>query len=425
MKRELYNYRVLPGILQTGKKTLLTLSALEPQLAFEDSTTYKVEVWAMTRITHGDFTTKDNVFELQSKNGVLTFDFFFDLESEYLIRVFKKGNKDRLLELSVYAVDEDLFELRPLKGDFHVHSCRSDGKEHPAVVAANYRKAGFDFVPITDHLRYYPSVEAQEAFADVPLGMLIINGEEVHSPENIVHVVNFGSESSVNSIYEDDSDSYYEEVKQIMENEVIPYEDKFTYAASLWVARKIQERKGMAIFCHPHWINNTYNVPDSLSRAFLQAGFFDAFELIGGNSAHENNMQTAFYYQLRGEGINPPITGASDSHGTINKGLFDKMYTIVFAKDKTKEDIMAAVKNHMSAAVEVYEDSVNYSAHGSYRLVSYTRFLVENYFPLMQRITELEGILMREHLLGNTQASEFLSKMKDRTDEFYYEYSGK
>ncbi|HOO26638.1 MAG TPA: hypothetical protein PKW24_08510 [Clostridiales bacterium] len=425
MKTELYKYKVTPGIIKVGGKTSVKISALEPQLVFEEDKKYKLEVWCMTKVTYGDFASKNNVFLLSPINGELVFDFEFDTEAEYQIRVYKEGSRDKLFVLSVYAVMEDLFELRPLKGDFHVHSCRSDGKEHPAVVAANYRKAGFDFVPLTDHLRYSPSIEAQDAYKDLELGMLIINGEEVHSPENYVHVVNFGSESSVNSLFEDDTDPYYEEVEEIIKTRDIPYEDKFVYAANLWVVEKIKERGGLAIFCHPHWISDTYNVPDGLTRAFLKEGFFDAFELIGGNGAHENNMQTAFYYQLRGEGINPPITGASDSHGTINKGLFNKMFTIVFAKEKTKESIMQAVKDYQTVAVEVYEDSVNYTVHGSYRLVSYARYLLEYYFPLTQKIAEEEGILMRNYLFGDEESGARLAKLKNKTDDFYKEFSGK
>ena len=424
MQTHLYKYKITPGIVEKGKKTRLTVSALEPQLAFRDGVEYKVEVWALVRVTIGDYRSKNNELRLPAEEGKLSFDFYFDLESEYYIRVFEEGKKDRLLQLSVYALEEDLFNLRPLKGDFHVPSCRSDGKEHPAVAAANYRKAGFDFLAITDHLRFFPSLEAIEAFKDVSLGMLIITGEEVHTPENYVHVVNFGGESSVNELFEDDCDEYYEEVEKIIDTEVIDYEDKFTYAANLWAARKIQERGGLAIFCHPHWLNDTYNVPDSLTRAFLKAGFFDAFELVGGNSAHENNMQTAFYYQMRSEGVNPPIVGASDSHGTINTKLFDRKFSLVFVAEKSKESIIEAVKDHMSVAVEVYEDSVNYTVHGSYRLVSYARFLLENYFPLVQKTCEEEGILMRNFLFGDERAGKRLEELKNKTDEFYKEFSG-
>jgi predicted metal-dependent phosphoesterase TrpH len=61
----------------------------------------------------------------------------------------------------------------PLRGDFHVHSRHSDGKEEPAVVCANYRRDGFDFLAITDHRRYFPSLRAIEAYKNIPTGLKI------------------------------------------------------------------------------------------------------------------------------------------------------------------------------------------------------------------------------------------------------------
>lgn len=424
MKTELYKYRIIPGIIKTNESTAVKISALEPQLAFSDNTEYRIEIWCLTRLTNADWMA-GNIFNVCGENGDLIFSYTFEFEAEYFVRVFKGRDIKHFLQMSVYAVEDDLFSLRPLKGDFHVHSCRSDGRESPAVLAANYRTAGFDFMAVTDHHRYFPSVEAQQAYEDVPLGLLLLNGEEVHSPDNYVHVIHFGGDSGVNELFENDQDIYYKEVQEIVDSEDLPHFDKFAYAANMWVAKKIREANGLAVFCHPHWINDTYNVPDSLSKAFLENGIFDVFELIGGQSSHENNMQTAFYYQLRSEGVKIPITGASDSHGTINRGLFNKMFTIVFAKDNSRDSIVNAVKDLLSVAVEVYEDSVNYSVHGSYRLVSYARFLMEHYFSLTEKLCQEEGILMLAHLRGDKDADARLAQLAARTDDFYKTYSGK
>jgi len=418
MKTELYKYSILPLIHPTRVPVKLRITAREPQLAFQPKKKYKIEVYSLVRPTAGAFQIAGNVFYPEPEDGALSIEFTFEDEAEYFVRVFNENESKHFLQLSVYAVEEDLFALRPLKGDFHVHTCRSDGKEHPAVAVANYREAGFDFTALTDHLRYEPSVEAQKAYQGVKLGMAIINGEEVHSPDNYVHVVNFGSESSVNALFEYDDDEYRLQVQEIVDKEDIPYHDKFVYAANRWVSERIRERGGLSIFCHPHWINNTYNVPDSLSRAFLENGVFDAFELIGGQSSHENNMQTAFFYQLRSEGYVIPITGASDSHGTINSTLFDKMFTVVFAGANESAPIIEAVKRGMSAAVEVFKGG-EYAVHGSYRLVSYTRFLLEYYFPHTRNLCAAQGRLMREYFEGVPQAGERLGELAGVIDDYY------
>ena len=52
-------------------------------------------------------------------------------------------------------------------------------------MCANYRRDGFDFLAITDHGRYYPSLEAIEAYKNIPTGLKIFRGEEVHRRETI------------------------------------------------------------------------------------------------------------------------------------------------------------------------------------------------------------------------------------------------
>ena len=96
-----------------------------------------------------------------------------------------------------------------------MHTCRSDGKQEPAIVCANYRKHGYDFFAITDHERYYPSLEAINAYKDVPIEFNICPGEEVHMPRDIPefgcdpHIVNFGGNYSVNGLV-DESDQIIE-----------------------------------------------------------------------------------------------------------------------------------------------------------------------------------------------------------------------
>ena len=40
-----------------------------------------------------------------------------------------------VVSFHVYALDEDLFALSPFKGDMHIHSTNSDGKNKPVEVA--------------------------------------------------------------------------------------------------------------------------------------------------------------------------------------------------------------------------------------------------------------------------------------------------
>jgi len=47
-------------------------------------------------------------------------------------------------------------------------------------VASSCRKIGLDFVTITDHGKYFPSIEVIDTFKDLDLDFKIFPGEEVH-----------------------------------------------------------------------------------------------------------------------------------------------------------------------------------------------------------------------------------------------------
>ncbi|MCL2518459.1 MAG: hypothetical protein FWF15_07860 [Oscillospiraceae bacterium] len=428
MKNEMYFYNIYPRLINVGKETLITIEPLLPSRAeFNSETEYQIEILPMTRYSRVFNQSPDNKIVLKGENNKLQFKYVFDKEEEYLVKILKKEGNALIVQLAVYALEDDLYKRRPLKGDLHIHSIRSDGGEGPAVVAAKYREAGFDFMGLTDHGIYTASVEAIDAYKDVELGMLLFNGEEVHSPENFVHVVNFGGKSSINEIFQKDQNLYYKEVNEIIETEDIPYEeDKFIYAANLWVSRKIREAGGLSIFAHPHWHFPVNNVPDDLSTAFFKNDVFDAFEVIGGYSfTHENNMQTAFYYTALANGLKIPIVGSSDSHGTINGSYFPRQYTIVFADEYNQDSVLQSIKDYYSVAVENYHDSAEYTVHGNYRFVAYASFLIENYFVFTAQFCAEDGLLMQQYILGVPGAKERLNEIKTRSADYYKLCSGR
>ncbi len=443
MKNELYFYLVTPSVFRVGAETDVTVTPLDPRYAFEDGGAYTAALLPLTRNVLR-FSEEPFTVRAEAKDGRLHFRCTLDREEAYYLRLYRDGK--RLVQLSVYALAPDLFALRPLKGDTHAHSCRSDGRESPAVVAANYRGAGFDFLAVTDHHRYAPSLEAIDAYRDVPPGITLLTGEEVHSPETYLHIVHIGGTHSVNEIFQQDKDRFYREVAELDRTEPIPFTDadaRFVYASALWCVREIRRAGGLAIFPHPYWISNVFNVPDDMVRALILDEVFDAFELVGGQSTHENNFQTQMYYHLREEylaahgcPLRLPILGASDSHGTIGCGLFDRKFSVVLAPSRAPEDILAAIREGNTAAAEVFEDDSygrpqsvapwpHYNVHGSARLAPYARFLCENYFPRTRLFAAVEGELMREYLLGVPGSAELLRARAGAGDDFYEIFFGK
>lgn len=192
---------------------------------------------------------------LKPVDGSLYVTQFFEGEQEHILSIseISGDNKRNIGDFCLYSLEENLFARRPYKGDLHIHSHHSDGKESPAYVVAACRRIGLDFVAITDHYVYAPSIEAQEAFESVDIDMKIFRGEEIHPPKNPVHMVNFGGSASVNELFK--GEEYHREVKEISEGLTnIPQDDiRYQYASCLWCFDKVREYGGLGIFCHPYW----------------------------------------------------------------------------------------------------------------------------------------------------------------------------
>ena len=147
----------------------------------------------------------------------------------------------------------------------------------------------------------------------------------------------------------------------------------------------------------------------------FETELYDAFELVGGQSVHENNVQNAFYQEQRAMGRRISIVGSSDSHGTDPASYFGIGQTVVFAKDMEQDSICDAIKQGYSVAIEK-EYGEQERVYGSYRMVKYARFLLDYYFPAHDELCVEEGILMREYALGDEEAGERLCTINNRVE---------
>jgi predicted metal-dependent phosphoesterase TrpH len=285
-------------------------------------------------------------------------------------------------------------------------------------VCANYRRDGFDFLAITDHGRYYPSLEAIEAYKNIPTGLKIFRGEEVHPPGNHIHIVNFGGSFSVNELFAS-SNELIEEIEDAERTlpDLGEGVDRHEYASCKLCYDKIRQGGGLAIYAHPHWENDVYHVADTMTLRQFKDNLFDAFEVLGGHEQKYNNLQTAIYNQARAEGCRIPIVGSSDSHGTVNANWYKWTSTIVMANANEVADIRDAVLDLRSAAVETYPGE-HYRVYGEYRMVKLAMFLLGDYFPVHDMLCFEEGRLMKEAVLGNKRAIELLEEVSGRTAEY-------
>jgi hypothetical protein len=412
-------FEVFPKIVRGGTEAAITIGPLP------DEAEYDVRLVAAEGIARRGKAADDARMRLRVLDGRLAFRHVFDGEQEHVILVEPTGGTEgaQALDCRVYSVGDDLFSLRPYKGDFHIHSDRSDGREPPAHVAAACRRIGLDFVAVTDHYRYEPSLEAIRAFDGVEMDFRVFPGEEVHPPDNPIHIVNFGGSFSVNKLI-DDEQSYRAGVRGIEEKlkDLSPGIDPYLYASAVWCFDRIREAQGLSLFCHPYWFTeHRYDVPEALTTQLLANPPFDALELVSGYShaaVESNILQVARYHEERAKGKRIPVVGVSDAHGCERGELFGWYYTVVFAPSPDLADVIQSVKELRSVAVEALPGQTP-RAHGPFRLTKYAQFLLREVLWRHDELCREEGELMLAHIAGDAEAAGSLAVLRGRTEALY------
>ena len=347
---------------------------------------------------------------VKASGGVLKFTYTFPGEQEHLFLLSYQEKK--LAELSVYSLKEDLYALRPLKGDFHSHSYRSDGMHDPAEAASHFREQGYDFYALTDHNRYFSGNEVDEIYAGTATDFTRVLGEELHTPGSVIHIIHVGGHRSITEEYVKDPVTYEKEVDTYRPRvpESVPERYRDRYARAMWASEKIRSVGGLAIFAHPYWRpggSKVYNVNEEFTKILLTSGLFDAYELIGGMGQVGNNRSVNHWAELRAEcGLKISVVSSSDVHGMSGSHTFPYCFTICFAEKNENDAIVAAVRAGRSVAVEAIGENYERQnrCYGSLRLVSYAQFLLQRYYPAFQRVCQGEGVAMRAYAMGEADA---------------------
>ncbi len=445
MRTTLHYYDIYPKVFPAGKEVTITVKPLGFHAEPKDPDNLTIQICALEDGRPEHYPYRGNYQEIPfTYDGCFKFTHTFPTEQRYFVRFSEKDTGKRLVQLSVYALDEDLCGRYPLIGDLHMHTRRSDGRQAPAIVCANYRKHGYDFFAITDHNRYYPSLEAIDTYKDVPIEFTICPGEEVHLPDvapdhiNDVHIVNFGGKYSVNALMDgpqlqevgDDPkyrsienfpcpdvithDEYRRQVDELAATLDIPEGiEPFTYASCVWVFNHIKKAEGLGIFCHTYWISNVYQVPENITDYMLKTHPFDAFEVLGGENYYEQNgLQAHKYYEIKAQGYYFPIVGSTDSHSSVNNENAYVASTMVFSPANERGAIISSIKDFYSIAIDGI--SKEFRLVGDFRLAKYAAFLLQDYFPLHNDLCYEEGRAMKDYACGIEGAKETLEFISGR-----------
>ncbi len=299
-----------------------------------------------------------------------------------------------------YAVDPDLAVLRPYKGDTHLHTNRSDGWDEPFDVAVAYRAAGYDFIAVTDHGRYYPWQELAAELAPLTKDFYIMPGEEVHPKGgSYFHIVALNARHHITEVFEQRPEEAEAAIQHILDTRDLScLPDPYAAAMRIFIASEIRKAGGVAVMAHPFWESgDEYNYQMVEFLYHLRQGDFDALELLAGcdDTGNGNNLQELLWHDLRAEGVRIPVVGCSDAHVArclCDYDHFSRQFTLVFAAGH--EDLTTAIIDHRSVAVDRRDDK-HFRCVGDYRYAKYARFLMAEYYPAFTALCERHAAVLK------------------------------
>ena len=458
MKEFKRRFTITPSVVPCGKTVTLTIKGHGEYYRFFDDVEYTVRVIPRE---YKDYSIDDdlkvfhvnyNTVKADAHNGVLSFDYKFEGEQEWSVSV-KAENKDqdahikwmhtmfpggdwcmhrfdefRFDFLNVYSLNEDLYGLKAYKGDTHTHTEYSDGRDTPELLCSHYRSFGYDFVAITDHYEYLASLRAIDKIKELPTGLIVFPGEEIHVKQSgLFHMVNFCGKSSVNTKIYNNYEQVKDEVKSLAKKySDLTDSDALEVAWTEWITTEIRKSGGISIYPHPYWtVNGIFNHPTYITKEIFKHKLFDVFEIInGGLTPHEMNLQTNLYYEMRSEGYKFPIVGGTDAHNGTDYGESSCAVVSTCTFAKSPKDIPQAIMDSKSTAVS-HIPGENEQVYGDFRLVRYTRFLLENYFPKHNELCKASGIMMSEYLKGYQDLKPAIELAEQRITEYEIEFFGK
>jgi hypothetical protein len=456
-----YNFfDVTPRIFRVGTKATFTIHARYEQRFFNDgefilryqpgSGVYpdgKVqEYYAPGREVKG--------VELRD-NQTLDAQYFFNEEGEYLFNLIERdeeGKEREITSFTMYALKDDLFALRPYKGDIHNHSsysecgCRDD---NPRYVAAIARYSGLDFFSISDHMQRLPSTIAMDFVEQFKTEYKLFPAQELHMlfervptlfcrnrflPFN--HIVAWGIEQDIAREMNDNFEQYILEVTgraAAITDTSLSEDVKFICAGADWICDKIHEYGGIAVFCHPFWKPRSYNLPAQVREYILANHKWDVIEVVParddsrpdgmGGITTDSIWETVSWWQEASikAGKMLPLVGITDTHD-VEQDERGKHFTLVFAKDASFTALSDAMKSGNSlGAIKRGNDFIFIGHH---RLVQFAYFLAREMFREHDDICRTEGSMMREYLNGECTAEAISEYADGRITRLFQKYYG-
>ncbi|HHV59501.1 MAG TPA: CehA/McbA family metallohydrolase [Clostridiaceae bacterium] len=216
------------------------------------------------------------------------------------------------------------------KRNLHTHTTRSDGKSSVEEILTGYKKSGYDFISITDHLIYEDYQHLNES------NFITIPGTEIHfrHPKSAVHI---------NFILGTDEMIKEGKGEKIAKSERYPLLET---QGDLRVIQKVIDdmcsRGFIAIINHPAW---SYMEPQEIAdlHGFTAIEAYNSGCGVYANTGYAN----IFWDNLLRRGINMWGVAADDTHTFHPLGDYCseayRGWIMVKAASLTRNDIMKAI----------------------------------------------------------------------------------
>ncbi|WP_434636468.1 PHP domain-containing protein [Sulfurimonas sp. NW7] len=411
---------------------------ITPNVVVEnENTAYKItlkntsNIESVEVLSRGDYYHKDKI-DYTVQNNHIVFAYTMNYLGEFIVKVNFTYKESK--SVCLYCVDKEMIQLRPFKGDLHMHSVYSDGKTTPFAMALASLQAGMDFVSITDHDSYEGSLEAIEKVQQNNIDILVLPGEEVSVggkkdmsiAQGNGHILSVNADKSIQKQREK-SEIYEKElqdiVKRLQKEEIDTKIDLFHYAKNIWVIEKIKEAQGVSILAHPNWVyrDGKYHLHQAFYKEMLKSSHLDGVEVFGEEKIKEyNNMTHLTALQIRNKHKYLAPFANSDAHDSDHE--VGERFSIVFAKERSAENITHAIKKGLSCAVYKRENN-EHQFIGKDELAQYVYFLIKEYYPKHNSLKSRLAKLYMDQLINGTSFQKKIDavqlKLKNHANAFF------
>ena len=353
------------------------------------------------------FEPMENVID---ENGILRFNYRFHGVGvcSFQLRIGEKI----VYEFKIFAIPEAWLKLRPFRGDLHLHSgysgcCAQRELLSPEYYAALNHARGMDFISISDHRQYYPSVKAAGFAAQCTENFRVYPSEEVHLPDlHTIHNLNFGGKHSVADRVGRGKPDFDRALEKYLK--VVPdfKDDYLRYLAASYhiVADFVRESGGVNVFCHPFW--RPYSrlfLPRCIRDYVLEKQLFDCIELFGDGELNCDETHALYSDLCIASGRRIPAVGNNDAHRASDLAINS---TVIFAEKNDFASLRDSLLANLNVVVSTYSGKIHRTS-GTLDLVSFYHFLQETYYPRHDELCKKEAQLMFEALDCGTADPEY------------------